>query len=131
VIIGVDRFDERLELATSFGATHVINTSTLEGSVVDKIRSLTGGVGPSITIDTTGNMGLIGNGMEFTANRGQMILLGVPPMDGLLSVHLVPFMQVRRIDHLKFLPRLTSRRRESCCAVVLKEMLRHQNLFRR
>jgi hypothetical protein len=32
--------------------------------------------------------------MDFTANRGQMVILGAPPMDASLSVHLMTFMQV-------------------------------------
>ncbi len=96
-IIGIDRFPERLELARSLGATHVINASDLKGDVIEEIRSLTQGSGSSITIDTTGNLDLIGKGMEFTANRGQMIVLGIPPQNASLNVPLVPFMQVRHL----------------------------------
>ncbi|OCK78337.1 NAD(P)-binding protein, partial [Lepidopterella palustris CBS 459.81] len=96
-IIGVDRSQERLEMAKTFGATHIVNSSNLKVSLVEEIRSLTDGNGSSITIDTTGNMDLIGNGMDFTANRGQMIILGVPPMDASLGVHLVSFMQTGKL----------------------------------
>ena len=54
-------------------------------------------MGASITIDTTGNMDVITSGMEFTANRGQMIILGAPPMEAQLSVHLASFMQVQKL----------------------------------
>ena len=94
-IIGVDRFTGRLDLAESFGATDIIDTSNLDMDLTAQVLSITGGVGPSITIDTTGNLALITSSVEFTANRGQMILLGVPPMDAKLSLSLVPFMQVR------------------------------------
>jgi Zn-dependent alcohol dehydrogenase len=93
-IIAVDRIIERLEIAKTFGATHTINTSDSNQNIVEEVKALTGGCGSSITVDTTGNMGLIGSGMDFTANRGQMVILGVPPMDGILSVHLITFMQV-------------------------------------
>lgn len=82
-------------MAKSLGATHVINTCDSGVDLVKEIKSLTQGIGSSICVDTTGNMGLIENGMEFTANRGQMILLGVPPLTASLSVHLITFMQVR------------------------------------
>jgi len=78
-IIGLDRFPARLDLAIEVGATHVVNTSGSTMDLVEEIKSLTNGIGASIVIDTTGNMGLIKNGMNFTANRGQMIILGVPP----------------------------------------------------
>ena len=92
-IIGVDRFDERLELAKSVGATHVINTSEKDFDLTKAIKELTDGIGADIVMDTTGNMGLINSGMEFTANRGQLIILGVPPADGIVPVHLITFMQ--------------------------------------
>ena len=86
-------FDERLELAKSVGATHVINTSEKDFDLTKAIKELTDGIGADIVMDTTGNMGLINSGMEFTANRGQMIILGVPPADGIVPVHLITFMQ--------------------------------------
>jgi Zn-dependent alcohol dehydrogenase len=93
VIVGVDRSDERLTLAKELGATHTINTSDPQVNLVEVVKSYTDGVGASIVIDTTGNMGVIGSGMDFTANRGQMVILGVPPIDGSLGVHLITFMQ--------------------------------------
>jgi Zn-dependent alcohol dehydrogenase len=93
-IIAVDRISERLETAKTFGATHTINTSDSKQDIVEEVKGLTEDCGSSITVDTTGNMGLIGSGMDFTANRGQMVILGVPPPDGSLSVHLITFMQV-------------------------------------
>jgi Zn-dependent alcohol dehydrogenase len=83
-----------LELAKELGATHVVNTSNSKLDLAQEIKSLTNGIGASIVIDTTGNMTLIGNGMDFTANRGQMVILGVPPVDASLGVHLITFMQV-------------------------------------
>lgn len=92
-IIGVDRFDQRLELAKSLGATHVVNTSQKDFDLTKAIKDLTDGLGADIVMDTTGNMGLINSGMDSTANRGQMIILGVPPVDGVVPVHLITFMQ--------------------------------------
>jgi Zn-dependent alcohol dehydrogenase len=94
IIIGIDRFQERLDMAKELGATHVIDTTSPEVDLVEKVKALTSGNGSSLTIDTTGNMSLIENGMNFTANRGQMIILGVPPVDAILNVHLITFMQV-------------------------------------
>lgn len=83
-----------MELGKSVGATHVINTSEMEGDLVSVVKELTGGVGASLVLDTTGSMELIQNGMDFTGNRGQMMIIGVPPPDGFLSTHLMTFMQV-------------------------------------
>ncbi|KAK6379354.1 hypothetical protein LTS17_006272 [Exophiala oligosperma] len=92
-IIAVDRVPQRLQLAREFGATHVIDSSETQ-DLVAEVKALTKGRGSSITLDTTGNMKLIENGLAMTANRGQMIIVGVPPMDAQLGVHLVSFMQV-------------------------------------
>ncbi|KAF7554270.1 hypothetical protein G7Z17_g3029 [Cylindrodendrum hubeiense] len=96
-IIGVDRTPERIELAKTLGATHVINTSDKDIDIEKEIRSITDGNGSSVTVDTTGNMDLIRAGMDFTASRGQMIIVGVPPPDALLNVHLITFMQTGKM----------------------------------
>jgi Zn-dependent alcohol dehydrogenase len=93
-IIGIDRVPERLKLASALGATHVINTADENIDIKEEIQRVTGGRGSSITIDTTGNMGLIRAGLDFTANRGQLIFVGVPPLDAMMDLHLVTFMQV-------------------------------------
>lgn len=93
-IICVDRFDDKLELAKSLGATHVINTANLDVDVVEIIRSFTDGSGSTITVDTTGNMNLIRSAFEATAFRGQMVIVGVPPPDAELSVHMTNLIQV-------------------------------------
>lgn len=93
-IIGIDRVDARLELAKSLGATHTINTSTVGDGLEKAVRTITDQSGSTITIDATGVVSLIQQGMEFTANQGKMILLGVAPMDAALQVPLVSFMVV-------------------------------------
>ncbi|CAK7237517.1 hypothetical protein SEUCBS140593_009992 [Sporothrix eucalyptigena] len=91
-VIGIDRVPSRLKLAKSLGATHVVNTTELTDSLVEEIRKITGGSGSTVTVDATGVMPLIQQGIEFTANQGKMILLGVAPMDAGLEVQVVPYM---------------------------------------
>ncbi|CAG9936420.1 unnamed protein product [Clonostachys rosea f. rosea IK726] len=91
-IIGIDRVPERIELAKSLGATQGVNTAQMAGSLTEEVRKLTKEVGTTITIDATGVVPLIQQGVEFTANQGQVILLGVAPMDAGLQVQVVPFM---------------------------------------
>lgn len=91
-IIGIDRVPERVELAKTLGATHGIDT-TREGSSLEvAIRKITEGTGTNITVETSGVVSLIQQGMEFTANQGKMILAGVPPADDILQVPIIPFM---------------------------------------
>lgn len=91
---------ERIELAKSLGATQGVNTAQMAGSLTEEVRKLTKEVGTTITIDATGVVPLIQQGVEFTANQGQVILLGVAPMDAGLQVQVVPFMVVCLISGL-------------------------------
>jgi threonine dehydrogenase-like Zn-dependent dehydrogenase len=52
-VIGVDIVPERLELARQYGADHVINSR--ETDPVQAIRELTGGLGASAALETSGN----------------------------------------------------------------------------
>ena len=52
-IIMVDIIDSRLEFAKSLGATHTVNSKSVDA--VATIRELTGGAGVEFALDTTGN----------------------------------------------------------------------------
>jgi aryl-alcohol dehydrogenase len=65
----------------------------LQDSLVETVKGLTGGAGATVTIDTTGNRGVIKVGLELTGIRGQMMIIGVPPADAELAVHLIPLLQ--------------------------------------
>lgn len=85
-IIGVDRVASRLALAREVGATHVIDGAALAAekggrTLGEVVRELTEGVGPTITIDTSGAPALMDAGMQFTRNRGKYIQVGSPPFD--------------------------------------------------
>ncbi|KAJ0108679.1 lcohol dehydrogenase [Diaporthe amygdali] len=90
-IIGIDRVASRLELAKSLGATHTIDTTNLKGTLTEEIHAITKGTGTTITVDASGAVPLIQQAVEFTANQGKMILVGVPPMDAALQIALVPY----------------------------------------
>lgn len=83
MIIGIDKVPSRLQLAKELGATHVIDGSKLdEGKTLgDVVRELADGVGPTITIDTTGAPVLMDAGQAFTRNHGKYIQVGSAPFD--------------------------------------------------
>lgn len=87
MIIGIDRVQSRLDLAKQLGATHVIDGSKLdEGKTLgDVVKELADGVGPTITVDTTGAPVLMDAGLEFTRNHGRYIQVGSPPFDYTLA----------------------------------------------
>ncbi|OJJ65369.1 hypothetical protein ASPSYDRAFT_40184 [Aspergillus sydowii CBS 593.65] len=76
-IIAIDRIPDRLTLAKELGATHVIDSSALVGSIEDAVRNVTDGLGSSLTIDTTGNISVIRSAPDMTAILGRVILLGM------------------------------------------------------
>lgn len=94
MIIGIDKVESRLKLAKELGATHVIDGSKLgDKTLGDAVKELADGVGPTITIDTTGAPVLMDAGMQFTRNRGKYIQVGSPPFDyNLGSVSAFEFM---------------------------------------
>jgi threonine dehydrogenase-like Zn-dependent dehydrogenase len=95
-IIGVDRVKSRLELAKTLGATNVLDTSSSDLDIVEEVNKLTGDDGATIVIDTTGVPALLEAGYQFTANRGKLIFVGVPPTDYTFSVHVVTHLVVCR-----------------------------------
>ena len=75
-IIAVDIHDKRLELAKELGATAVINSKTIDGSVEDTIRALVPN-GVDYSIDTTGYSPLIKELVHALRPGGTAMLIGM------------------------------------------------------
>lgn len=100
-IIGVDRVASRLEFAKELGATHVIDSSKLpEGqTLVEAVREVAEGLGPSITVDTTGVPALIKASIDFARNKGKIVQVGTAPFDFKLELTVFDFM-VRGLQYI-------------------------------
>ena len=85
-IVALDRFNNRLEMARRFGATHVINTRETP-DFSKKIRVATGAGGADVIIDNTGNTEMINFAYQATAPQGRVILVGVPKRGDNISIH--------------------------------------------
>lgn len=84
----------RLDLAADLGATHTVDTTSPGVDLVAEIKRITEQTGgPSITIDASGALPLIKSAVEFTANCGKIVILGVPPVTASLDLNIVSFMQ--------------------------------------
>lgn len=94
IIVGIDRVQKRLDLAKELGATHIINTSDLpQGkTLVEAVQEIAEGVGPSITIDTSGVPPLIRAGVEWTRRHGRYIQVGTAPPDLKLDIPVFEWM---------------------------------------
>jgi Zn-dependent alcohol dehydrogenase len=84
-IIAVDLEDEKLEIARSFGATHVANPAT--GDVADVIREATGGAaGVSHVIITVGSAPAISSGLGYLAQGGELVIVGLPAINNEIEI---------------------------------------------
>ena len=87
-IIAVDIFDNRLDLARKFGATHVINTKIKDFSEEVEKLSLKGKL--DVFIDNTGNTKIIETGYELISSFGKLILVGVPRKGNNINIFSLP-----------------------------------------
>ncbi|GAB7365452.1 hypothetical protein MBLNU230_g6525t1 [Neophaeotheca triangularis] len=122
-IIGIDRVASRLKMAQELGCTDVLDGSNLPDGkdLITVVKDLTSGLGPNITVDTTGAPPLIKAGTEFTRNRGKYVQVGSAPFDFNLEVSVFSFM-VRGLQFIgavegqayppEFLPKLIAWYRE-------------------
>lgn len=87
-IIAVDIFENRLNLARTLGATHLINSS--ETDPFEKIGEILGGNKPDVFIDNTGNNKIIEKGYSLINNNGRLILVGVPRKGNNINIFSLP-----------------------------------------
>jgi S-(hydroxymethyl)glutathione dehydrogenase/alcohol dehydrogenase len=88
VIIAVDLFDSRLDLARHLGATHTINSSREDAEAA--IQSALSGQPLDVFIDNTGIPAVIEQGYRLTHSQGRVILVGVPRQGNKAAFHTLP-----------------------------------------
>src|SRR5216110_1630194 len=89
-IIGLDMFDTKLDMASTVGATQLVNTSKQDP--VEAVRELTGGAGVDHAFEAVGNAGLVRQAIESLAIRGTATIVGVLPPDAKIEF---PWMAIR------------------------------------
>ncbi len=75
-IIAIDKFDNKLQMAHKYGATHTINSTT--SNVREEIFKIVGRQGVDVFVDCTGNVDIVAQAYELTASLGVTILVGQP-----------------------------------------------------
>lgn len=88
-IIAVDRDDKKLEWATDLGATHTINSTSVDA--VEAIKELTGGFGADVVIDAVGVPETYKQSFYARDLAGTVVLVGVPTPDMTLEMPLIDF----------------------------------------
>ncbi|MER5940516.1 NAD(P)-dependent alcohol dehydrogenase [Streptomyces sp. NPDC001928] len=76
-IVAVDRVGERLSLARELGATHTVDAA--EADLAEALADITGGLGADGVVETTGNVGVLRQGVDALAARGTLVVVGAPP----------------------------------------------------
>ena len=72
-IIAIDSSEQRLELATQYGATHALVSGPGHSG---EVRSLTGGMGAQFVLDCVGTEGTLKAGIGSLARGGRLTLVG-------------------------------------------------------
>jgi S-(hydroxymethyl)glutathione dehydrogenase / alcohol dehydrogenase len=88
VIVAVDLFDSRLELAQRLGATHCINSSRDDAESC--IQEALAGQPLDVFIDNTGSPAVIEQGYRITHGQGRVILVGVPRQGHTVNLYTLP-----------------------------------------
>ncbi len=87
-IIAVDRYDNRLALASTLGATHCVNAQKQDAEAA--LKAIAGAQGLDSFIDNTGVPAIIELGYRLTKPQGRVTLVGVPRKGNDISVYSLP-----------------------------------------
>jgi S-(hydroxymethyl)glutathione dehydrogenase/alcohol dehydrogenase len=87
-VIAVDLHDNKLKLAKSMGATHLINAAKTDAQ--QAVLEIAGPAGVDVFVDNTGVPAVIELGYQITKPQGRVTLVGVPRKDQNISIHSLP-----------------------------------------
>lgn len=87
-IIAVDIVDHKLDMAKSFGATHVFNSN--QTNLNAEVKSILGGHGSDVVVETTGMARVIEQAYDITKPQGRTILVGVPKIGDNAAIYTLP-----------------------------------------
>ena len=87
-IIAVDIYDRKLDMASQFGATHLLNSN--KADLKNEIFKITHGQGADVVVDNTGIVEMIELAYKVTQPQGKTILVGVPKKGDNISIYSLP-----------------------------------------
>ena len=86
-IIAVDLFENRLNLASELGASHIINASKSDLDVKKEIKKALDNYQLDCFIDNTGIPSIIELGYEMISSDGRVVLVGVPRIGSNINIY--------------------------------------------
>ncbi len=87
-VIAVDLHDNRLALARTMGATHLVDASTQDAG--GRIRAILAGRALDVFIDNTGDAAVVRMGYDLVHAQGRVVLVGVPKAGRDVCIHTLP-----------------------------------------
>lgn len=87
-IIGIDIYDNKLALAKTMGATHIINAYSQDAK--KSIEAILGKSSLDVFIDNTGRSSIIEMGYNLVGQNGRVVLVGVPKIGDNISIYSLP-----------------------------------------
>src|SRR4030095_15216649 len=84
-VIAVDVFDQKLEWAKDFGATHTVNATSVEDPVV-AVKEIAGRDGADYAIEAVGIQRTMEQAFHSIHRGGTAVMIGVPPAGMRLSI---------------------------------------------
>jgi Zn-dependent alcohol dehydrogenase len=91
VIIASDPVEERRQLASSFGATHLIDPTAEDLGAL--VLEVTGGIGADYVFEAAGKAALIEQGIQLSRMGGTTVMVGSPSFEENLTIPSVVLMQ--------------------------------------
>jgi L-iditol 2-dehydrogenase len=76
MMVGLDADKRRFEVAKEIGVDKILNAS--EGSVVQKVKEITGGRGADVVFEVSGSKVAFLEGLKLLRKKGQLTVIGVP-----------------------------------------------------
>ncbi len=95
-IIAIDIIDSKLEMASQFGATHTINSSTID-NLEEAIQELTDGNGVEYAFEAIGVPAAATQAFNITRPGGTAVVVGMHPLGSEIAVPGPAFLQEKKL----------------------------------
>jgi Zn-dependent alcohol dehydrogenase len=90
-IIAIDVADDKLEAARRLGATHTVNSRSVDASTA--VRELTGGRGVDVAFEALGHPATFEQAVSLLADGGRMVAIGIAPAGSAAAVEITPLVR--------------------------------------
>jgi S-(hydroxymethyl)glutathione dehydrogenase/alcohol dehydrogenase len=90
-IVAIDVADDKLAAAARLGATHTVNSRTVDPA--EAVRELTAGRGVDVAFEALGHPATFGQAVTLLADGGRMVAIGIAPAGAKAEVEITPLVR--------------------------------------